>query len=530
LIEVKGVTGAASAATGALGEETDVTARGQETFEVAGKRVYMIGIGGCGMCGLARMLRNRGAIVSGSDISESEAIEELRAEGIAVGLDQTREWIPEDTDIVVASAAIRPEHPQMLAAERQGATVLSYAEALGKCMIGRTGIAIAGTHGKSTTTAMVGSALTDAGLDPSVIVGATCVHLQDGSIGTTPASKAVGVRVGGETIAGGQKAGDPGILVVEACEFNRSFHNFRPTVASISSVEADHLDVYGTLEAVIESFHEFAALLPSADQGGVLLIAHDNAHRREVTAGLRCKVETIGFNPEADWVVAYDVDARTVTLRHANALVAKWVMKLPGAHNAFNASVALALGVLVGADAKTLAASLSQFRGVDRRMQLLGERQHPKGGSIRVYDDYGHHPTEVETTLRALREFERPETRGGRLICVFQPHQHSRTRHLLEEFAAAFGSADIVIVPHIYFVRDSQEEKQKVTAGDLVDRLRQRGVRAMHLYPFEAIVEQLENLCQPNDMVVVMGAGPVWQVAKGYLAAADKPLASGARP
>lgn len=500
-----------------------MTGRASETFEVGGKQVYMLGIGGCGMCGLARMLRNRGALVSGSDISESEAIDELRAEGIAVGLDQSKEWIPDDTDLVIASAALRPDHPQILAAERLGVPVLSYAEALGKCMIGRTGIAIAGTHGKSTTTAMVGSALADAGLDPSVIVGATCVHLLDGSIGTTPSSKAVGVRVGAEVIPAGGQSGRPGILVVEACEFNRSFHNFRPTVASISSVEADHLDVYGTLEAVIESFHEFAKLLPPAEAGGKLLIAHDNAHRREVTAGLSCQVETIGFNPEADWVVAYDVDTRTVTLRHQNATVARWVMLLPGAHNAFNASVALALGVMVGGDPANLARSLSHFRGVDRRMQLLGERQHPRGGTIRVYDDYGHHPTEVETTLRALREFERPETRGGRLICVFQPHQHSRTRHLLEEFAAAFGSADIVIVPHIYFVRDSQEEKQKVTAGDLVDRLRQKGVRAMHLYPFEAIVEQLENLCQPNDMVVVMGAGPVWQVAKGYLAADHKP-------
>lgn len=517
---------------GPQSEETCVAARAGETFDVTGKRVYMLGIGGCGMCGLARLLATRGARVSGSDISESEAIEELRSEGISVGLDQATEWIPEETDMVVASAAIPANHPQMLAALRLGRPVLSYAEALGKCMLGRTGIAIAGTHGKSTTTAMLGSALVDAGLEPSVIVGATCVHLQDGSIGTanrnTAPGKAVGVRVGAAAIPAGTAAGNPGILVVEACEFNRSFHNFRPTLASISSVEADHLDVYGTFEAVIEAFREFAKLLPPAEEGGKLLIGHDNAHRREVTAGLRCEVETIGFNPEADWVVAYDVEDRRVTLRRKGELVASWTMKLPGAHNAMNASVAVALGSMAGAEPAKLAASLSEFRGVDRRMQLLGERAHPRGGTIRVYDDYGHHPTEVETTLRALREFERPEARGGRLICVFQPHQHSRTRHLLEEFAAAFGSADIVIVPHIYFVRDSQEEKQKVTAGDLVDKLRQRGVRAMHLYPFEAIVEQLENLCQPNDLVVVMGAGPVWQVAKGYLAGGDHPVAAGA--
>jgi UDP-N-acetylmuramate--alanine ligase len=172
----------------------------------------------------------------------------------------------------------------------------------------------------------------------------------------------------------------------------------------------------------------------------------------------------------------------------------------------------------LGADSEMLAQSVANFRGVDRRMQLVGVKQLP-GGDVRIFDDYGHHPTEIDVTLRALRESERPESRGGRLICVFQPHQHSRTRHLLEEFASSFSQADVVIVPHIYFVRDSQEEKQKVTSADLVDRLRQRGIKAMHLYPFEAIIEQLENLCRPNDLLVSMGAGPVWQVARGYLAA-----------
>jgi UDP-N-acetylmuramate--alanine ligase len=141
---------------------------------------------------------------------------------------------------------------------------------------------------------------------------------------------------------------------------------------------------------------------------------------------------------------------------------------------------------------------------------------------VRVYDDYGHHPTEVDATLRALRDFERPQERGGRLICVFQPHQHSRTRHLLEEFATAFSSADVVIVPQIYFVRDSQEERQKVTAADLVDRLRAGGVKAMHSHPFEAIVESLENLCRDGDVLVVMGAGPVYQVAYGYMKTGER--------
>jgi UDP-N-acetylmuramate--alanine ligase len=228
-------------------------------------------------------------------------------------------------------------------------------------------------------------------------------------------------------------------------------------------------------------------------------------------------VETIGLDPEADWVIGIEPTDQRVTLSHAGERVAAWTMRVPGTHNAINAATAAALAVILGADPRLVEASLSAFAGVDRRMQNLGRHALPGGGWVRVYDDYGHHPTEVESTLRALRQFEKPEERGGRLICIFQPHQHSRTRHLLDEFAASFGSADIVIVPHIYFVRDSIAEKQMVSSADLVDRLRARGVRAMHLYPFEAIIEHLDTLVRDGDVVAVMGAGPVWQVARGYI-------------
>ena len=185
---------------------------------------------------------------------------------------------------------------------------------------------------------------------------------------------------------------------------------------------------------------------------------------------------------------------------------------MPGEHNAFNSAMAYAIGRSVGADAKLLAQSFGAFAGLDRRLQLLGTRD-----GVRVYDDYGHHPTEIDATLRALAQRENPAKVGGRLICVFQPHQHSRTRFFLDEFATSFEHADIVIVPHIYFVRDSEIEKHRVSSADLVDKLRARNVRAMHLYPFEAIIEQLENLCKPGDLLVVMGAGPVWKIGKGYL-------------
>lgn len=497
--------------------------RRTEPFELGGKSVYLIGIGGCGMSGLARMLARRGALVSGSDRDPSETTEQLVRMGVEVGFDQSRAWVPEACDLVVISAAIKPDHPQVLAAERRGIPVMMYAEALGKCMAGRTGIAIAGTHGKSTTTAMLGSMLADAGLDPGVIVGATYSKLVRGNL--APAEcPGHGFRMGSSEVPCGSLAGAPGILVAEACEFNRSFHHLRPTLACVTSVEADHLDCYASIDEIVESFREFAALLPSAKDGGKLLISHDGAHRREVTAGLDCEVRTIGFSPQADYVVTFDPDTRRVTVSHERSVIEAWTLRVPGAHNATNSATAFVLGLWAGADGATLGASVAEFTGADRRSQFLGERAvaGPDGtrGTVRVFDDYGHHPTEIDATLRALREFERPEARGGRLICVFQPHQHSRTRHLLEEFANSFSNADIVIVPQIYFVRDSLEERQKVTASDLVDRLRDKGRRAMHLYPFDAIIEQLESLCRPNDLLVVMGAGPVWQVGRGYLARA----------
>ena len=468
---------------------------------VEGRRVHCVGIGGCGVSGLARLLAQRGAVCSGSDIARSELTEGLEGGGIPVSYRQAWDTLPDGCELVITSAAIEPDHPELQAARKARIPVLSYAQALGAVQAAHTGVSVAGTHGKSTTAAMLCHALVECGLDPSFIVGATCPQIGGGS------------RAGAATVPGhGPLAGRPGILVAEACEFNRSFHDHRPHIALINNVEEDHLDVYGTLEAVIEAFAEFARRLPPVEAGGRLLIGFDGAHRREITAGLRCAVETFGFNPGADYEVRFEPAPRRVLLARAGTRLAEWSNQLPGEHNALNTAAAAILASYLGAEWAAIADALRTFRGLDRRMQRLGVR-HLAAGRVVVYDDYGHHPTEIDTTLRALRAAERP----GRLICVFQPHQHSRTRFLLEQFAQSFSSADVVIVPDIYFVRDSEIEKQRVSAADLVDRLRERGVVAMHLYPFEAIVEQLEVICRGGDLVVIMGAGPVWQVARQFV-------------
>ncbi len=455
------------------------------------------------MNGLAKMIQSRGAICSGSDRVENALTGELQDAGIAVSFDQDTGTLPEACDLVIASAAVPPTHPELTDAINRGIPTMTYAEALGHLMDGRTGVSIAGTHGKSTTTAILAHILIQCGKDPSFVVGATCNQIGGGS------------RTGGDVIPN-DAHNTPAILLAEACEFNRSFHHHHPTVGCVLNLEEDHLDIYKSIDAIIEAFHGFAQLLPGADDSGYLLINHDQAHRMQVAAGLDCTVETFGHSTQADWSIAFDPETNRVRLSNSiGAEIADWRSPIPGEHMAFNATAAAVLAHRLGVDDwNTIAGAIEMFAGVDRRMQKLGRRAIP-GGKVLVYDDYGHHPTEIEATLRALRAYEKPE---GRLICVFQPHQHSRTRFLLDEFATSFGCADIVIVPQIYFVRDSEAEKQKVSSMDLVDRLRAKGeTRAMHLYPFEAIVEQLENICRPNDLLVVMGAGPVWQVAHQFL-------------
>ncbi len=453
------------------------------TSELANRHIHFVGIGGCGMCGLAKLVRACGAVCSGSDLSRTPTVEKLLDDGFNVSLEQSAASIPTETEWLVYSAAIGPDHPELAEARQRGLTVLKYAQMLGQLMIGRTGIAVAGTHGKSTTTSMLSFILMKCGFDPSFIVGAQC-----------------------EQIGGGSRSGNSNIIIAEACEYDRSFHHFHPTHAVILNVEADHLDIYQSLDQIIHAFAEFARLVPIH---GSLLINHEMNCRLDITAGLNCHVHTIGYALQADWQV--DVRNGLTLLKHQGEPVAEWHNPLPGEHMAYNAAVAAVLANRIGASWTDIAAFLPQFKGLDRRMQNLGDREVP-GGRVTIVDDYGHHPTEIDTTLRALRRYYRPK----RLICVFQPHQHSRTRFLMQQFAASFSAADMVIVPDIYFVRDSEHERQAVTATDLVARLLQKQVNAVHLDPFDTIVRHLKQITRAGDLVVTMGAGDIWKVAKSF--------------
>ena len=484
--------------------------------------IHFIGIGGSGMSGLAAMLAAAGCRCTGEDRAHSIVIERLVASGIEIALGDATP-LPESLDLLVASAAVASEHPSLLAAGARGIETIGYAEALGRLQAGRTAVCIAGTHGKSTTTSLLGHILLENGLDPAVIVGARCPSF-DGSAPRRETSEAApsprglatgSARVGSDVIPCGPLAGSPGILVAEACEYRGSFLRHRPTIALVNNVEEDHLDAFRDLDEIVATFREFALRLPPADAGGMLLIAHEGAARDRIADGLACAVETFGRDPEADWQV--EDDAGTVQLRRRGGPHLRWRNPLPGRHTSLNTAAAAILAMRLGAPEPGVVAAIESFPGLERRMQVLG-RRNARGGDVLVVDDYGHHPTECETTLAALREHHRPR----RLICVFQPHQHSRTRFLLDRFAESFDQADLVLVPDIHFVRDSEEERRRVSSADLVARLLARGVAARHLPALDEILRCLEATCGDGDLVVTMGAGPIDAVALAYLAGADR--------
>jgi UDP-N-acetylmuramate--alanine ligase len=418
----------------------------------AGKRVHFIGIGGSGMNGLARILLDAGANVSGSDL-------------------------------VVRTAAIKDSNLEYVAATRRKLKVLKYAELLGQVMQERFGVAVAGTHGKSTTTAMIALALMQCGVDPSFVVG-----------GTAP-------QLGGT----GSRSGAGKSFVAEACEFDRSFHSLRPTVALITNIEEDHLDCYSGIEEIVQSFRKFAQLVPP---DGLILANGLDARVGQAVGGLPTPVEWVALDREAAWstrITGVDHGCCRGQVLYRNKAVAALKLSVAGEHNLFNATMAVAACHACGVSPDKAAAVIDTFTGVDRRMTEMG-----RCNGATIVDDYGHHPTEIRATLKALRDKYEP----ARLFCVFQPHQHSRTRFLLEDFATSFGSADETVVPDIYFVRDSEDERSRINAHHLVERIRQAGRKARHLPDFNSIIACLRNELRPGDLVVTMGAGNVWEIGR----------------
>jgi UDP-N-acetylmuramate--alanine ligase len=441
--------------------------------------VHFIGIGGCGMSGLARMLMDNGATVTGSEPKPNTVTFELTRRGAKISRDQLGELLSREVDLVVRSAAVKDENPEMKAAKAYGLRAIKYAEMLGEVMAERFGVAVAGTHGKSTTTAMIAHALLQCGGDPSFVVG-----------GTVP------------QLGGGSRSGASDFFVAEACEFDRSFHHLHPQVALITNIEED-------IDEIVESFRHFAQLVP---EDGLIIAGGKDPRVIKALAGISAPIELCALEEGFIWSTrrtGIEDGCYRGEVFYKGENVATIKLSVAGEHNLINATMAIAACHACGIEPSKAADAIGGFTGVDRRMTEVGR----VNGAI-VVDDYGHHPTEIRATLKAVREKYQPR----RLLCVFQPHQHSRTRFLLEDFATSFAQADETIVPDIYFVRDSESEKQRVSAGDLVARVNQNGQKARHLPQFQAIIEYLRAEVGAGDVVLTMGAGNVWEIGRDLVA------------
>ena len=452
----------------------------------AGRSIHFIGVGGCGMRGLAAFVLYEGGRVSGSDVKAGEATDELARLGAAIRIGHAAAHVPDGADLVVASAAVKPANPELVEARRRGLPVQKYAEFLGGLMKIRRGIAVSGTHGKSTTTAMVSHALVHAGLDPSFVIGAEVRQL-----------------------GGGSRVGAGPHLVVEACEYDRSFLSYPARAAAILNVEEDHLDYYRDVAEIRGAFAAFAAGI-AAD--GVLVVNGADLGAREAAGASRARVVTFGLGGEWDWRAEHleaDLGRFAFEVYRFGDSYAHVRLQLAGRHHVLNALATMALCDWAGASPEGVAEALGTFEGVERRMQVLGS-----AGGVTVVDDYAHHPTEIQATLKAARDRFGPK----RLWVVFQPHQHSRTRFLLKDFARALTVADKIIVPDIYFVRDSEKERQAVSSLDLVGEVQALGADALYITDFDSIQRYLVESLASGDVLMTMGAGDVYRLAGPVLA------------
>jgi len=443
-------------------------------------RVHFTGIGGAGMSGIARIMISRGVKVSGSDAAASDLLTALAGEGADVHVGHVPANI-DGADTLVVSTAIREDNPELAEARRRGLRVLHRAAALASLMLGRRGVAVAGTHGKSTTTGMVTTILRHAGRAPGYVIGAILA----------------------ETGLGAED-GDGELFVAEADESDGSFLMLAPEVAIVTSVEADHLDNYADLAQIQDAFRRFAGQITP---GGLLIACADDPGARALTTAVPpgVRVRTYGEAPDADYritgvrpqgmQVRFEVIAGPAAAPGAPS-PARLEAGVPGRHNALNATAAYTAALELGLGPGPAATGLAAYRGVHRRLQPRGE-----AAGVLVLDSYAHHPTELAADLRAAREI-RP---GGRVLAVFQPHLFSRTRIFAAEFGAALGLADTTFVLDVYAAR---EDPEPGVTGRLVAQA-VPGARA-HFVPDRAdLPPAVAAAARPGDLVLTMGAGDV---------------------
>ncbi len=448
------------------------------------KKIHFVGIGGIGMSGIAEILLNQGFTISGSDLMVSENTQKLQELGIEVMIGHRAENVKE-AEVVVYSSAVNPkENVETAAALKAGIPIIRRAEMLAEATRFNYGVAVAGTHGKTTTTSIVGLVLIEAGIDPTVIVGG---RLQD---------------FGGSNA----RLGNGQWTVVEADEYDRSFLQLTPTISIIGNIEPDHLDIYEDMDDIKNTFTDFANKVPFY---GCVALGLDNDGCKDILKSINKKVVTYGISKYCDYRadnIRYETNSTIFDVYEKNILLSEMKINMPGKHNLQNALAAIAVARKIGVEAEVIKSALCKFKGVYRRFDIKGEVN-----GVLVVDDYAHHPTELKAALNAARNgYDR------RIVAVFQPHTFTRTQSLYQEFGKSFDDADVVIVAGIYPAREKPIEG--VTGKLISDEAERYGHKNIEfIEKLRDIEARLNEILKPNDILITLGAGNVVNIAENYI-------------
>lgn len=445
------------------------------------KSVHCIGIGGCGLSGLAQFFAKKGAKVSGSDSTASSITNMLKASGIRIAIGHEDAHIPEKTDLVIHSLAIPHDNPELKIARKRGLKILTYPQAVGGLTPKFYTIAVCGTHGKSTVTAMIAKILIENNFDPSVLVGANLKELGNSNF----------------------RLGKSKILVLEACEYRRAFLEYSPHLIVLHTLDPDHLDYYKNFKDYLSAFRSFAGRLPN---DGYFFANLDDEDVHDIASHMqRKKFPSYNLFTYASRYANATYYLKDRTIMRRGERVGDLDLKIPGAHNRSNALAAFSVASQFGIAAADILRSLNNYTGASRRFEFIGTL-----GQTQIIDDYGHHPAEISATLAAARE-KYPK---GRICVVFQPHQYSRTRQLLKEFGGTFKQADFVIIPDIYASRDTGKDIRAISPERLVAEIKRNHIRAVYGGGLEKTAGYLQKHSHEFDVIITMGAGDVWRVSR----------------
>jgi len=446
------------------------------------KKIHFVGIGGIGMSGIAEILLNRGFEISGSDVALSEVTKRLSDLGIKVYEGHSAENL-KDADVLVYSSAVTSDNPEVVAAVEKNIPIIKRAEMLAETMRMKYGIGIAGTHGKTTTTSMVGLALTDGDIDPTIIVGGKLSGL-------------------GGTNA---RLGNGEFIVVEADEFDRTFLKLTPTIAALTTLESEHLDTYKDLDDLKTAFIEFANKVPFY---GFVVLCLDEPALQDIIPQINKTIFTYGLTAQAD-IRATDIEhdgfKSEYTVDYKGKNLGRIKLNMPGVHYVQNSLVAVTIGMELGIDFKTIKNALEKFSGVYRRFETKYDKE------VLVIDDYAHHPTETTVTLEGIRAGWR-----RRLVAVFQPHLYSRTQDFYQEFGKSFLNSDVFICTDVYPAREKPVEG--VTGKLIADITKKFGHKDVHYVEDKnSVPDKLMVLKEDGDIIVTMGAGDIWKYGEKFV-------------